>query len=485
MNDEEFLHAFWSLTPEELEDYSGLPQGKVTVENNHFKLDLPLGALDKPASTKHGGRAYSFEAIPHDAIYGLAQNKSHYILRDVSARLLPPYGLFGVEMQEFVASSLLISPLPLPVNPNISRMDISFVGFREWLGKTATQLRKPHGAESKSTEFVVDEAQMDDVLLYEDVNIRILAVYQGHRINEGSGHYKYCYEDDYCLSLRFLKEGGVSLDEAMDRYFEGIYSFFSFCMGFHGDVKDIHVFVTESGMKARFIPSLTSGEESVSTGKIISMPLPYSYLCGKQLLQNACGEWLNATGYEFRAMRSAASMVGHHEHVVNDMLFLISAQTLEAICHVKTQAKSISKETLDHRLNLIKEGVSDKDTRKWACNILKHYREASADERLHDLLNRLEPFVSFIMPNQSGFKEHRTNRNAYTHMRDDEQMLSGMPLYWHTQLVQVLVHAAVMLLLGVPVEDIQARIMANNKYSETVRHYARQWKMLNEHKDTD
>lgn len=156
-----------------------------------------------------------------------------------------------------------------------------------------------------------------------------------------------------------------------------------------------------------------------------------------------------------------------------EMVFLASAQALEAMSRDGVGEKEISDAQHQERLDAIKNSNLPSRVRDWALLKLKYATMKSANQLANDLLKTIEPVATYLVPDLSKFKEdHREHRNAFTHRREVKagKELSREQLYWHAQAVQLLVYCCTAVKLGLSPDVVLALLKKTGFRSNAVFH---------------
>lgn len=437
MHDKEFPAAVWSRTPINKHDISNCVQGVVTFHRSSgLSLDIPLGSL-------FGSRGIVSATEPYTAecIYGFSQTGKYLTLLGVSASD-PGFHSRGFEHQTVLGQALVVSHAQIQPNPLVSSISARMPGLREWVGKSACTTVHELGDKTtgrESLEFKFDAELAKDITLFESGDVTITATYCGWSAGGPIPSYEFRYTEDYRLDIKFSSP--VPLDEAFDKWLIGTWDFLSLCMGFRGSLESMSFVDSKSSKPCEYYRPLVENKENPTDSMLRKMPFTYPHIGNKT--QSLISKWLNLDGYLADGAIRTVGLLNDWDAPI-DLLFLASAQALEALAHVDAYKSE------------------------------EHRSRFSTKNHEKKLLDKIEPLTSSLIPNRGRFLEyHHSNRNGYTHLERAKQTLKGEDLYWHTKTVQLIDYVATMMVLGLTPEEIQ-KALEESHYRETIRFEARQ-----------
>ena len=140
-----------------------------------------------------------------------------------------------------------------------------------------------------------------------------------------------------------------------------------------------------------------------------------------------------------------------------DMRFLASAQAFEAVSRSQVDEQEITDKALQEKIEDIKKSNMTSKLRQWVVYKVKNAKWKTANSLADSLIDRLENFPPYIVPDISRYLEdHRRHRDAYTHRKNlnTKQQLSSIDLYVHTEATQLLTYGAIALLLGMEPKEV-------------------------------
>lgn len=200
--------------------------------------------------------------------------------------------------------------------------------------------------------------------------------------------------------------------------------------------------------------TLLGTSEQPTNNQIKCIPLTYNRI--KTKTNEMIAHWFEFDQYARNSSTLITSLMGNWDMPL-DMQFLASAQALEAASRSNADEQEISNEVLQSKIEAIKASNMDKKLKCWVVHKVKNAKWKSADSLAKDLINKMEEYATFIIPNISKYTEsHRCHRNAYTHRRDikESERLSNEDLYIHTEATQLLTYGSIALFLGVEPNEL-------------------------------
>lgn len=456
----DFPAAQWATTPSDLNDESNVVIGLLSFDGVHsLKLSIPFGRLiGWPSVDENGIRTvtHTIDGVSAEYAFGYSQKGDYYILRNVSSPG-PGTSFPGAQRQELRGTSLLASRQEITPNPVIKSLCFSMPGLCEWAGARTFKeemILSDSRLESLSFQFRMED--VESIVLFQDNELRVAVEFSWKRKGGPASRYSFQFETDCFVKMEF--SGNLPLlDDAMSNYLFPTADFLSFCMGFRHSIGRVW-FITDDDVKVEYYAAMLGVTGLPSVTRTDEMPFPFATV--QDRIGTMLTRWYGFDGYARNAATMVVALMDDWK-MPFDLFFLASAQALEAASRIDVDDREISDEELADKLQAIKESNLSSKMKQWVKYKLGNAKWKSANRLADDLLDRLEPVTSYVVPDVDRFKkDHRVHRDAYTHRRslDGDQELSREHLYWHTSAVGVLAYAAVALALGIEPEAFLERL---------------------------
>ena len=464
-----FSTAIWATSAEDATDSSKAVVGLLDFdENRGFELTIPWGTLLSDPVTDNDVRISSIDGVSANAVYGFSQTGYYLVLKDVTS---PGHSEAypGFEKQVVSGSSLLVSRQLIEPEPKVTAAYIELPGLKEWVGHVPFDVESTYeGNKFKRLSFTFESESMQSIPLLENEEVSISVECKGTRAGGRTPSFSFEFSTNRFLRVE-MTSASISLEEMLHLWINPVVNFLSFCMGFKYPTTSIK-FLTEEKHEVSFYARMTGAKGSPSDTQLTTMPFPYSEI--KDQVAGMLESWMKLGAYARNASNLLISLMNSSNMTI-DMLFLASAQALEAVSRDGVDEQEINDEELDERLDTIKKSNLSDKVKRWATCKLKHAKWKSADQLLDNLFKTIDPVSTYLVPDLSRFKEdHREQRNAFTHRRvvEEGKELSFEQLYWHTQAVQLLVYSCTAAKLGLTSDSVLALLRKTQFRSSAVYH---------------
>lgn len=428
MNTMDFSTAIWTTRAEDVADGSKAVVGLLDFDEGYgFELTIPCGILLDDPIDANGGSVSSIEGLSADAVYGFSQNGHYLVLRDVTS---PGHSEAhpGFDKQVLRGSFLLASRHSIEADPKVTVAVAEIPGLKEWVGRVPFDVMRTYKDNAlDKLSFTFELENMQSIPLLENDEVRISIEGKGVRAGGRIPSYSFEFNADRFLRIEMVS-APLGLGEMLDRWVYPVVNFLSFCMGFKYAATSI-VFATEEKHEVSFCARLVGAKGSPSSTQLMTMPFPYSKI--KDQIAGMLGSWMQFGPYARNGSELLVSLMSGGNMPI-DMLFLASAQALEAMSRDGVNEKEVSDDQLGEKLDTIRHSDLPRKIREWAVVKLKYSNYKSADRLANDLFKMIEPVATYLVSDLSRFKEdHREQRNAFTHRREIEagKELSRNQLY--------------------------------------------------------
>lgn len=448
-----FSTTIWATRAEDVIDSSKAVAGLLDFDEDHgFELTIPWGILLDDPSDANGGRISSIGGLSADAVYGFSQKGHYLVLRDViTSGHSATYP--GFEKQVLSGSSLLASRQPIEANPKVTVANVEIPGLKEWIGHVPFEVVSTcEGNAFNKLSFTFESENMQSIPLMENEEVRISVGCKGTKAGGRLPSFSFEFSADRFLRIETVSSP-LSLDEMLDRWINPVVNFLSFCMGFKYAATSIE-FVTTEKHKASFYARLAGAKGLPSDTLLRTMPFPYPAI--EDQIAGMLESWMQFGPDARNGSKLLISLMDSGNMPI-EMIFLASAQALEAMSRDGVDEKEMSNAQHQERLDAIKNSNLPSRVRDWALLKLKYANMKSANQLADDLLKTIDPVATYLVPDLSKFKEdHREHRNAFTHRREVKagKELSSGQLYWHAQAVQLLVYGYTAVKLGMSPDGV-------------------------------
>ena len=464
-----FSTTIWATRAEDVIDSSKAVAGLLDFDEDHgFELTIPWGILLDDPIDANGGCISSVVGVSADAVYGFSQKGDYLVLRDVTS---PGHSeaFPGFAKQVLKGSSLLASHHPIEADPEVVVADIEIPGLKEWAGRIPLDIVPTYkGNALDKLSFTFESENMQSIPLMETEEVRISVENKGAIAGGRVPSFSFEFSTDRFLRIE-MASAPISLEEMLDRWVYPTVNFFSFCMGFKYAATSIK-FVTAEQHEVSYYVRQVGAKGSPSDAQLSTMPFPYSEI--KDQAAGMLEPWMKFGPYARNGSKLLVSLM-NSGNMPLDMIFLASAQALEAMSRDGVDEREFSNEQLHERLNAIQDSSLPDATKDWAVSKLKYANMKSANRLVSDLFRTIEPVATYLVPNLSKFKkDHRELRNAFTHRREVKtgNELTRDQLYWHAQAVQLLVYSCTAVKLGLSPDSVLTLLKKTGFRSDAVYH---------------
>jgi hypothetical protein len=415
-------------------------------------LDIPIDAIPPFDISKIFGDEYR----DYPRLYGLGQNGDYITLIDAfgsAGASIPGFPHESWHAQEAIVSRERF----FEEDPPVSNATIVVDGLFEWCQQNPVQELSRYEADRwAGTEISFSTEALNDITLYRDQNTTI-CLSPVVTVSGGEPPLKtHSLTSDYHLSFRF--DGGLpTLSKIVDECIVPFRDFLSLLMGFRAEILSISVMVPglEKPVKV-YVPFLEAHRDTLPKRAFQQMPFAYPKVMAH--LQSMTEKWFELPDDARRASGILLGFLAYDRNVYLDSKFIAAASAFEAISRVCRKTNEVSQEEFERRLSVVRESIAEKKSREWAMRHLSHANSVAAGVLAEQMLNELDPYSSFIVPDLKRFKQdHRDARNAYVHQNDNVSngvALEGRDLYYHTEAVLFVVWGRLLNLLGISPREL-------------------------------
>lgn len=454
MKEREFSSALWSLDPGSDFQSEAIP-GQLSFDGtSYFQLDIPVGVLlDYPKIPTAEGymQRHTVDGLHADCAYGFSQTGDYFLLKDVTTPG-PCFAAPGFQRQSLSGATLFVSKQQIGSNPRVRLIIVRIPGLREWAGLVPfTVSYEMAENKPKSLTFNCSFKNAENLMLYEDEQVRIFISFTFKREGGRIPSFSFSFETDCKLNIEHKQ--GRDFESTLTQYVFPIVDFMAFCMGFRKTITSIK-FITEEGIDGEYLAPFASASDKLKNDELDRMPLPYRRVRGK--ISSMIANWLSFDEYARNSSTLITSLMNNWEMPL-DMRFLASAQAFEAVSRSQVDEQEITDEALQEKIEDIKKSNMTSKLRQWVVYKVKNAKWKTANSLADSLIDRLEDFPPYIVPDISRYLEdHRRHRDAYTHRKNlnTKQQLSSIDLYVHTEATQLLTYGAIALLLGMEPKEV-------------------------------
>jgi ApeA N-terminal domain 1 len=408
-------------------------------DEDGFKLEIPFGTLG--AIPRSINVCNPIKRLP--IVLGVLVNGKTVTLVDVlmtSMNLKFP----GVGSEEYKSLLGFIGDIESVANPQIERIEVTFLHFRDWVGShSCVATLSEEDQVINSIDYHYEMPSKTDLAVGDFGRIKL-----SHKTDWTQPSVKGFKLEHDCFLILELDEP-LPFDIVEERFLTPLWQFLSFCIDRRTHIQKL--MALPCGQESWLEVGRFQGQPSISQDFLME---PFMLLSMQQLSERTAsvlGRWLEFKGDERRAIALLVGINNDRGSFYSDLRFLAAAQALEAMSRVDANEKELNDDEFARRLSVVMNSVEDRKVREWAERKLKHANSRNASELLQALAGEIGAYVSTLAPNQKQFfNDIRENRNYYTH-RDDRRVgriLEGNELYTLTQGLICLLKASVLIKLG-------------------------------------
>lgn len=465
MLNKEFPAALW------LSDPNGNFEGGGAVGIASFDskrgvdLNIPVGSIPSDDSET----LVFNETRTFNRIYGLAQDNSHLTLIDAngSASSSCP----GTARERWTASMALVSDSDFfESDPLVNSAIVKIDGLYEWFNRNPVNYIRKYGKSNRFASAVisVEADNLKDILIYKNEHVEI-CLKPSATLSGGEKPLRHqSIESDCCLVFRFANSMPTSEDAIKD-YIVPFRDFLSLFMGFRAEILTISFSSAEKkGKFDVFIPFVEAKHDTLNKSDFKNMPFTFPTLMND--IQGMYDRWLELPDDARRAANIMLGILSNERSLYLDLNMIAAASAFEALSRIGNRTRELDDDTFNQRLQVVNDNIPDPKIRKWAMRHLRNSNYQMAGTLAEQMLMSLEPLSGYIVPDSKSFlANHRKNRNAYIHQNDNvntDEILSGRPLYAHTEAVILLNWGKLLCLLGVSSEKIVSALK-QTKYKQS------------------
>lgn len=465
MLNKEFPAALWLLDPNgNFEDVGAV--GIASFDSKRgVHLNIPVGSIpsnDGETLVFNGTRTFH-------RIYGLAQDNSHLTLIDASG--FASSSCPGTARESWTASMALVSDTDFfESDPLVNSAIVKIDGLYEWFNQNPVNYIRKYEKSNRFASAVisVDADNLKDILIYKNEHVEI-CLKPSATLSGGEKPLRHqSIESDCCLVFRFVNSMPTS-EDAIEDYIVPFRDFLSLFMGFRAEILTISFSSAEKkGKFDIFIPFVEAKHTTLNKSDFKNMPFTFATLMND--IQGMYDKWLELPDDGRRAANIMLGILSNERSLYLDLNMIAAASAFEALSRIDNRTYELDEATFNHRLELVKDSISDSKTRNWALRHLEKSNFQMAGTLASTMLDKLEPLSSYIAPDIQSFKtNHRNTRNAYIHQNDhigNDDILSGRKLYAHTEAVILLNWGKLLCLLGLSPKEIVGALK-RSKYKQS------------------
>lgn len=408
------------------------------------ELEIPLGSL-------LGDELMPFDSRDERAAhaYGITWKYEHIALVDCRSGSSSVH-LPGTGHQTINASHLLYSKSSRfdPSAP-IAKIELKLQGLIHWYGSSPLETAGTYDKDGRLVSFSANLAResLDEVDLcsYDDYDIALT-----FRSKISPPSVDGVNIDNSCL-VRLLSAEPLPFEETL-RLTQRLQSFFSFCAGWYAEIEELY-FTNSLNERYECIARFLDNPKQLKAADYTQMP--FSYKRVSENLPEVMKRWLGAEGDLLGAINVLVplSLRGNVQNV--DLMFLAAAQALEALARDGREHKEMPEEEYGKRVSEAVSQIVDRNLAEWVEGKLSLGNFVSQRQLLKGLYRDIGPFAKKVFPDRDKFiNRHIALRNDVTHRNPSTASIDGDDLYYHTNGVMLLCHAAVMLKLGICPDEI-------------------------------
>lgn len=425
-----------------------------------FRLEIPFGGTGE--LDDFADRVNASARTP--LIHGFLRNGKYVTLPDA---VMTDWSVNfpGGRREEHRSLLGFVGPVTCDANPTLDQLRVRYSHLRDWVVTHPTRMVQRVEDQRFTGEVEYRYEPTEQTELSRGDGWRLVL---GHTARQSLPSVTGFSVTHDCMLTLELDEPS-DFETVNERFLSPLWQFLSFCVDASVDVSELEIRLPdgENWLKVGHAQTLARDPEKAIGRDFMLLSMP---VLGERL-STVLATWMAIDG-DLRRAVSIMVGLGTDRSEVMDLQFVASAQALEAMARVGVDDRDLPREELRRRRRIVRDSIEDEVVREWACDRLSFNRR-SADDLLRDLLDRIGPYTSQLVPDRERFlRDHRTNRNYYAHRSDAEQaLLEPGELYVHTQGIMLLLKAATLLMLGYTqdqVRDIMSSCQGCASWARTV-----------------
>ena len=385
-----------------------------------------------------------------DFLFGISRKCDYIVLSDCSVRSAE-YPSRGAGKQMIRGNWLMRSKSMFDPEAPISEIRFELTGLLEWSGRNMveeiTQYDKDY-AFLRSSAVLSAENQESEKLYSGDsysIELRFCSIRGPKKLSET------VFRNKAIAAICF--SSAVTLDEALFKLHK-VQSFASFCCGWYAGVESVTL-INKQGISIDYHCRYICNDKVPGQDDYMHMPIPLISVGDK--VDSVLGKWLDASEELTAACNVLVPLSTRKSDTYMDLQFLAASQTLESLSVEGRSVKAFSDEEFDRMKEIVRNSIQDNRVRQWACNRLFGHNSNKLGQRklLGDLYDFIGSFAAQVFPDKKAFiQRHVQMRNDITHRNPASMSIDHSRLFYHTQGVIILCHAAIMRKIGLTESEV-------------------------------
>lgn len=449
------------IKPDENEgDVQDALLGLLTFDDGlSLALEIPYGVIvnKKYIELGNGVRAYAGEYEDINAVFGFSQNGKWYVLKDIFVSNYTESHP-GFPTQKIIGNSLIVSHKPISDNPDVSRVSLELDGFTKWF-RNFNLIRKyeikqdEEGNRSGCKKIAHEYEPPDPCTLYQDDTLTIAVEQIGTEAGGPVVSSETALSVSSKLVISYTKP--ITLEEAIQTTIHQLRDLVSFLSGVFCSIEAIQARVLNEQVNIDYYAPFIKREHEITNDEVMRMPFPFPEI--EEKIPEIIEKWINLCPDAVNAIEIIVSRLDGST-MSCDLVFIACASAFEALSRIEVNQEQFEQEKFKTCMDDALRSIKDEGFREWLSKLV--YNRRSAGSLAKELLRGIQPFSSYLLPNENKFLyDHRSCRNAYVHRDglESDAVLKDNELYIHAKAVWLLCYVAILNLIGIrPEESLEA-----------------------------
>lgn len=456
--------------------------GLLTFKNGRsLELEIPCGTLidKKYIELGNGGRAFTGEYEDINSVFGFSQNGKWYVLKDIFVSGYTE-SMPGFPSEKISGNSLIVSNKPISDDPIVNTVKLELDGFTKWFRNFNITRKYEFNQDEKGNysgckRIIHEYEPPDSCILYQNDEVTITVEQTGTEAGGPAINPEAALSVTSRLHINFLNP--IALTEVIEKQVCDLRELISLLSGVYCSVETIQAHYKNEGIKLEYFAPFIKREREITNSEVMNMPFPFPKI--ENNVSEIIEKWFNLCP---DAANAATILVSRLDESIMscDLIFIACASAFEALSRVETNQEQFEKSRFDACFKNASEYIEDTDFREWLKNVV--FNRRSANSLAKELLDKLEPFASYLLPNRKRFLyDHRICRNAYVHREglESNKVLKDNKLYVHTKAVWLLSYVAILNLLGIDPEESLETLKESGYQSGIISQIRKQYSKAN------
>lgn len=446
MHELKYEAATWGFSWKEADGNSTIGIASFN-DSDGVQIDVPYGSL------LDGGHHLIDEQ--HEAaelLFGISRKNDYIVVSDCDGHNTE-YRFPGIEKQTVRGNWIMGAKSEFDPSAPITEIRFKLKGLLEWSGRIIveeeTRFDNNHNFLQSSALLSSDALEKEELYSNEEYSVALYysSIRGSKKLSET------VFRNSAAFNIKF--NNAASLADAL-LMLHKTQSFVSFCCGWYANIETVTL-VNDQGISIDFCCRFVSDNRVLSQDDFAHMPMPLKRI--KSNISVIMENWFYASEGLVAAISVLVPLSTRQTSTYVDLQFLAASQVIESLAVEGVDVRAFSEERFSEIETTIRNSIEDKEIRDWACNRLFGSNSNRLGQRklLSNLYDYIGDFAVRIFPNKKDFiKRQAQMRNDVTHRNPSAMSIDHSMMFYHTQGIIILCHAAVMRKLGITEDEITA-----------------------------